>query len=208
MLAEKKLSSVNTNLGTGIVIDINRIRCHFISLEEQQYATISEVNNSSLSPPSNTTGYEYISEGAKKQTNVKILSTEAGNQYYDYYNTITNELLEYTALTDQSSPTEATVYMNMSYDKSQDGDITDITYAVPSSSVHTHPPPPSTIYDPQIPPTLPISLDDLGTHVASCHSNGNAAFNEQYKVIIMNNSILLVLSLNICNDYYISRVID
>ena len=80
----------------------------------------------------------------------------------------------------------------MSYDKSQDGDITDITYAVPSSSVHTHPPP-STIYDPQIPPTLPISLDDLGTHVASCHSDGNAAFNEQYKVIIINNSISFII---------------
>ena len=46
-------------------------------------------------------------------------------------------------------------------------------YAIPPS------PPP---FDPQIPPTLPISLDDLGTHVASCHSDSNAAFSEQYKV--------------------------
>ena len=95
-------------------------------------------------------------------------------------------------MTDQSSPTEATVYMNMSYDKSQENDITDITYAVPSTSVHT-PPPPSTSFDPQIPPTLPISLDDLGTHVASCHSDGNAAFSEQYKVIIMNNKISFII---------------
>ena len=35
--------------------------------------------------------------------------------------------------------------------------------------------------NPQIPPTLPISLDDLGTHVASCHSNG---FDEQYAVSV------------------------
>ena len=84
-------------------------------------------------------------------------------------------------MTDQSSPAEATVYMNMSYDKSQESDITDITYAVP---------PPSIIFDPQIPPTLPISLDDLGTHVASCHSDGNAAFSEQYKVIIINDKII------------------
>ena len=36
-------------------------------------------------------------------------------------------------------------------------------------------------FDPQIPLTLPISLDDLGTHVASCHSNG---FGEQYAVSV------------------------
>ena len=36
-------------------------------------------------------------------------------------------------------------------------------------------------FDPQIPLTLPISLDDLGTHVASCHSNG---FDEQYAVSV------------------------
>ena len=95
-------------------------------------------------------------------------------------------------MTDQSSPTEATVYMNMSYDKSQESDITNITYAVPSSS---------TVFDPQIPPTLPISLDDLDTHVASCHSDGNAAFSEKYKVIIINN--LLVLSSSTSNDCYI-----
>ena len=77
ILAEKK--PVNPNQQTGILVDINRICYYFISLEEQQYAAISEVNNSSLSPPSNTTGYEYISEGTKKQTNIKVLSTEAGN---------------------------------------------------------------------------------------------------------------------------------
>ena len=33
-------------------------------------------------------------------------------------------------------------------------------------------------FDPKIPPTLPVSVDDLGTHVATCHSNG---FEEQYE---------------------------
>ena len=51
-----------------------------------------------------------------------------------------------------------------------------------SSPVYATPPSPCP-FDPQIPPTLPISLDDLGTHVASCHSDGNAAFSEQYKVM-------------------------
>ena len=57
-----------------------------------------------------------------------------------------------------------------------------------SSSVYK-----SSSYDPQIPSTLPISLDDLGTHVASCHSDGNAAFSEQYKVIIIYDSISFVI---------------
>ena len=34
-------------------------------------------------------------------------------------------------------------------------------------------------FDPQIPVTLPISLEDLNTHVTSCHSNG---FESQYAV--------------------------
>ena len=34
-------------------------------------------------------------------------------------------------------------------------------------------------FDPKIPPTLPVSVDELGTHVATCHSNG---FDEQYEV--------------------------
>ena len=70
-------------------------------------------------------------------------------------------------------------------------DYTNITENIPtyddinvSSSLHKN-----SSYDPQIPPTLPISLDDLSTHVASCHSDGNAAFSEQYKVIIIYDSI-------------------
>lgn len=46
----------------------------------------------------------------------------------------------------------------------------------------------SVSYNPQIPHTLPISLDDLGIHIASCHSGGNAGFAEQYKVnVILTN---------------------
>ncbi|XP_019858334.1 PREDICTED: receptor-type tyrosine-protein phosphatase S-like [Amphimedon queenslandica] len=33
-------------------------------------------------------------------------------------------------------------------------------------------------FDPKIPLTLPVSVDELGTHVATCHSNG---FDEQYE---------------------------
>ena len=83
-------------------------------------------------------------------------------------------LLEYSAITDFFLPTDTLG------NKSQNSGITYILYSVPSSPVHS--PPPTISFDPQIPPTLPISLDDLGTHVASCHSDDNAAFSEQYKV--------------------------
>ena len=83
-------------------------------------------------------------------------------------------LLEYSLITDLPISTDTTG------NKSQNGGITDILYGVPSSLVHS--PPPTINFDAQIHPTLPISLDDLGTHVVSCHSDGNAAFSEQYKV--------------------------
>ena len=83
-------------------------------------------------------------------------------------------LLEYSTITDLFISTDTTG------NKSQNGGISDTLYVVSSFPVHS--PPPTINFDPQIPPTLPISLDDLGTHVASCHSDGNAAFSEQYKV--------------------------
>ena len=83
-------------------------------------------------------------------------------------------MLEYSVITDLPISTDTTG------NKSQNGGITDTLYVVPSSPVHS--PPPTISFDPQIPLTLLISLDDLGTHVASCHSDGNAAFSEQYKV--------------------------
>ena len=46
-------------------------------------------------------------------------------------------------------------------------------YDVPTSG-------PDTV--PHIPVTLPIALDDLGTHVANCHTDNNTPFGEQYKV--------------------------
>ena len=39
-----------------------------------------------------------------------------------------------------------------------------------------------TVYDPQIPPTLPVSVDSLSHHVATCHANGNMLFKEQFQV--------------------------
>ena len=36
--------------------------------------------------------------------------------------------------------------------------------------------------DPCIPPTIPIPISDLGTHIADCHLNGNVTFQTQYQV--------------------------
>ena len=138
------------------------------SLEEQQYAVVNKLKKSSHYNLSNTTGYENI----KQQANIEI--SLPGIQYVNILQVILFVLLEYSVITDLPIPTDTTG------NKSQNGGITDILYVVPSSPVHS---PPSTIsFDPQILPTLPISLDDLGTHVVSCHSDGNAAFSEQYKV--------------------------
>ena len=40
------------------------------------------------------------------------------------------------------------------------------------------------VFDPLIPNTCPVSVSDLGTHVASHHSDNNTAFNQQYQVQI------------------------
>ena len=119
---------------------------------------------------SNTTDYEYV----KQQANIEISLPEPGIQYVNILQVILFVLLEYSVITDLPISTDTTG------NKSQNGGITDTLYVVPSSPVHS--PPPTINFDPQISPTLPISLDDLGTHVASCHSDNNAAFNEQYKV--------------------------
>ena len=37
---------------------------------------------------------------------------------------------------------------------------------------------------PLIPCTCPISVNELGTYVASCHSDGNAGFSKQHQVNI------------------------
>ena len=37
-------------------------------------------------------------------------------------------------------------------------------------------------YDPMIPETCPVFIDDLGQYVSENHSNMNAGFKEQYKV--------------------------
>ena len=125
---------------------------------------------SSHSSLSNTTGYEYV----KQQANIEISLPEPGIQYVNILQVILFVLLEYSVITDLPISTDTTG------NKLQNGGITDTLYVVPSSPVHS--PPPTINFDPQIPPTLPILLDDLGTHVASCHSDSNAAFSEQYKV--------------------------
>ena len=38
------------------------------------------------------------------------------------------------------------------------------------------------VFDPLIPVTLPVLMEGLGNHVATCHSNG---FEEQYKVLLL-----------------------
>ena len=44
--------------------------------------------------------------------------------------------------------------------------------------------PPASSFDPLIPCTCPVSVNELGTYVASCHSDGNAGFSKQYQVNI------------------------
>ena len=140
------------------------------SLEEQQYAVVNKLKMFSHSSLSNTTGYEYV----KQQPNIEISLPEPGIQYVNILQVILFVLLEYSIITDLPISTDTTG------NKSQNGSITDTLYVVSSSPVHS--PPPTINFDPQIPPTLPISLDDLGIHVASCHSDSNAAFSQQYKV--------------------------
>ena len=40
-------------------------------------------------------------------------------------------------------------------------------------------------FDPLIPFTHPISVNDLGTYVASCHSDSNDGFSQQYQVMVL-----------------------
>ena len=51
---------------------------------------------------------------------------------------------------------------------------TDSQYDVPTTSGPS--------INPYIPVTLPVSLSELGTHVANCHTDNNVSFGEQYKV--------------------------
>ena len=45
--------------------------------------------------------------------------------------------------------------------------------------------PPVSSFDPLIPCTCPISVNELGTYVASCHSDGSAGFRKQHQVNIL-----------------------
>ena len=52
-----------------------------------------------------------------------------------------------------------------------------------------------TVYDPQIPPTLPVPVDSLSHHVATCHANDNTLFKEQYQVYMRNYYLICLLFL-------------
>ena len=83
----------------------------------------------------------------------------------------------------KNSPAEPKSYNN----DSTSGQICvtyDATYdAVTNICAPPAKPTPYAGFDPKIPQTLPISLNDLGNHVACCHSDSNACFSEQFKVI-------------------------
>ena len=52
-----------------------------------------------------------------------------------------------------------------------------------------------TIYDPMIPETCPILIDDLGQYVSDNHCNLNSGFKDQYQVIII---ILVIKCFVVC----------
>ena len=52
-----------------------------------------------------------------------------------------------------------------------------------------------TVYDPQILPTLPVPVDSLSHHVATCHANDNTLFKEQYQVYMRNYYLICLLFL-------------
>ena len=47
-------------------------------------------------------------------------------------------------------------------------------------------------FDPLIPCTHPISVNDLGSYVACCHNDSNAGFGEQYEVMLKLYSVFLI----------------
>ena len=62
---------------------------------------------------------------------------------------------------------------------------TESHYDVPTATIESHYDIPTTSgpsTNPYIHVTLPVSLSELGTHVANCHTDNNAPFGEQYKV--------------------------
>ena len=62
---------------------------------------------------------------------------------------------------------------------------TESHYDVPTATTESQYDVPTTSgpsINPYIPVTLPVSLSELGSHVANCHTDNNASFGEQYKV--------------------------
>ena len=86
-------------------------------------------------------------------------------------------LLEYEAmkLPTVSTGVETAIYSNVISENTY-ANVNEKPRSVPSQAL------PAPSFDPLIPCTCPISVSDLGTHVASCHSESNAGFSQQYQV--------------------------
>ena len=84
-------------------------------------------------------------------------------------------IIIYTAA---STDDQTAMYFNVTTTEAIYSDVTEEnSYSVPSQA-------PTPSFDPLIPCTCPISVNDLGTHVASCHSDSNAGFSQQYQVML------------------------
>ena len=49
-------------------------------------------------------------------------------------------------------------------------------------------------YDPMIPETCPVSINDIELYVSKNHSNMNSGFREQFKVYLSNSVLLLSIT--------------
>ena len=88
---------------------------------------------------------------------------------------ILDSIVDKPAFMTLSNDHGANIYANVSGQQSQPlyGNITDTTPLIRQPE-----------YDPMIPETCPVFIDDLGQYVSENHSNLNAGFKEQYKVTV------------------------
>ena len=76
-----------------------------------------------------------------------------------------------------STHDQTAMYSNVKTTEVIYSDVTEeYSYSIPSQA-------PTPSFDPLIPCTCPISINDLGTHVVSYHSDSNAGFSQQYQVM-------------------------
>ena len=83
-------------------------------------------------------------------------------------------LSEYAVINEKEKETEEVPIQQPLYEPT----YTDIE-ALKLSPHHIYTEP---VFDPLIPVTLPVSMEELGNHVATCHSSG---FEDQYKVLLL-----------------------